>query len=127
MLIVLGVAMVAGRFLCAFLSVSRPVHSQFLVVEGWLPPSSVWQAANLIKAGHYQRVFTSGGPAGDEWGTSPTDTYAELAARRLIKLGIPGDLVQAAPSSVDRRDRTYYSAVALKAWGPGPQFQGEFF
>ena len=116
LLVVLGLAMVSGRFLCSFLSVSSPVRSEFLVVEGWLPPSAVWQATKLIKAGHYQKVFTSGGPAGDEWGTSPTDTYAGLAARRLIKLGIPGDLVQAVPSSVERKDRTYYSALALRAW-----------
>ncbi len=44
-----------------------------------------------------ESFLTSGGPAGDEWGTSPTDTYAELAARRLIKLGIPGDLCSGLP------------------------------
>jgi hypothetical protein len=108
--------MFTARFLCSFLSVSRPVSGQFLVVEGWLPPSAVWQAAQLIKGGHYQKVFTSGGPAGDEWGTSPTDTYAELAARRLVKLGVSSELVQAAPSRIDHKDRTYFSAVALKAW-----------
>lgn len=115
-LLLLGLVLLAGRSLCSFLSVSRPVHSEFLVLEGWLPPSSLWQAAEMIKTGHYRKVLTSGGPAGDEWGTSPTDTYAELAARRLVKLGIPGDLIQAVPSTVGRKDRTYFSAVAVQAW-----------
>jgi len=99
-----------------FLSVNAPTHSDTLVIEGWIPPAPLYAAANMIKNGHYRMVITSGCLASDEWGISTNDTYADLAAMRLLKAGVDPKLILPIPSHVARKDRTYHSALAIKQW-----------
>jgi hypothetical protein len=87
-----------------------------LVVEGWLPKQGLAQTVALVHTDGYRRVFTTGTVAKDDWNARPGETYAELAAERLLKLGLPGNLVQAVPCAEERKDRTYNSALAVKNW-----------
>ena len=80
------------------------------------PPFCLQQAAALCKTGAYPRIFATGCTVVNEWGVPPGTTYAELGARRLLSLGLSGAQLQAVPSRVQRKDRTYYSALALKEW-----------
>jgi len=70
-----------------------------------------------IQAGHYQKVFTTGGPiAGSDGATNDFNTSASVGAEWLVRAGVPAGMVQMVPSHVAGRDRTYSSALALREW-----------
>jgi hypothetical protein len=112
----LGGVLAAKVFLYPFLAVTHRASGEFLVVEGWVPPYCLREVATIAKAGQYRRIFTTGGPALEEWGVPPGETYAAVAAQRLALLGVSNSLLQPVPARGDRRDRTYNSALALKKW-----------
>jgi hypothetical protein len=116
LLLCIGVVAAAIYGLYPFLAVASPVKSDILVVEGWLPKSGLAQTVALVKTADYRRVITSGTAAEDDWNARPDETYAELGAERLVLLGLDSNLVQAVPSTVERKDRTYNSALAVKYW-----------
>ena len=116
LLLCLGVALAALTGLYPFLAIASPVKSDFLVVEGWLPRYALTQTVALVKTQGYRTVITSGTPAQDDWNARPGETYAELAAERLLVLGLASNLVQAVPCLEEQRDRTYNSALAVKNW-----------
>ena len=116
LLLCLGFALAAAKGLYPFLAAGRPVESDTLVVEGWLPKYGLEQSVALVRTEGYRRVITSGTKTEDDWNARPDETYAELAAERLIQLGLDSNIVQAVPSAEDRKDRTYNSAVAVKNW-----------
>jgi hypothetical protein len=116
LLLCLGVALAAIAGLYPFLAIASPVKSEFLLVEGWLPRCALTQTVALVKTEDYRKVITSGTPAKDDWNARPGETYAELAAERLIMLGLSSNLVQAVPCAEERKDRTYNSALAVKNW-----------
>ena len=78
---------------------------------------SLKAAVAEIQAGHYEKVYTTGGPiAGSDGATNDFNTSASIGAEWLVKAGVPAELVQMVPSHVAGRDRTYSSAVALREW-----------
>jgi len=99
-----------------FLAVTEKVKGEYLVVEGWIPPETLKYAVAEYKAGGYKKILTSGGIVHDRFNFGARVTYADWAASDLAKLGVPGNMVQAVPCWVTRRDRTYSSALAVKAW-----------
>jgi hypothetical protein len=100
-----------------FLALTRPVHCSVLVVEGWMSSGELRNAATRFWADGYQMIYTTGGPLDDvEEELDSKETYAAYAAAQLCGWGIPKDQVQAAPSFVWRKDRSYSSAVALREW-----------
>lgn len=104
------------RFAYPFLAVTDRVHGRFLIVEGWIPPETLKDAVAEFNKGGYQMIITSGGVVRDHLHFDEKTTYANWAASDLRKLGISNDLVQAVPCWNARRDRTYSSALAVKAW-----------
>jgi uncharacterized SAM-binding protein YcdF (DUF218 family) len=93
------------------------VDAKVLVVEGWLDQYTFPLAAGEFKAGGYTRAFTTGGPVVGSGGyTTDYQTEAHVGASRLEAAGVPGDLVRMIPSHVWNRNRTYYSALALRDW-----------
>jgi uncharacterized SAM-binding protein YcdF (DUF218 family) len=101
----------------AFLAMNQPLPTNVLVVEGWVHDYGVEGAVRAFKTGQYERVFTTGGPVEGYGPTSSLyDTDAYQSARRLRKAGIPEAVVQSVPSLFVGRDRTYNSALALRAW-----------
>ncbi len=120
-----GLAVLSGGCLVClgiypFLAVTHRVDSNVLVVEGWMDQYAFPLAANEFNTSHYARVFTTGGPVVGSGGyTTDYQTEAHVGAGRLKDAGVPGGLVQMVPSRVWNRNRTYYSAVALRDWFQG--------
>jgi uncharacterized SAM-binding protein YcdF (DUF218 family) len=100
-----------------FLAETQRVDSNSLVVEGWIHEYAAQLAVKEFKEGHYERVFTTGGPV-EGSGAYTTDAYtlASVGAGRLKKAGVPPESLQMVPSRVMDRDRTFGSAVALRNW-----------
>ena len=99
----------------SFLAVNQLVGARLLVVEGWIGPAALDQAIDVFRAGHYERVATTGGSI-DQWPTPVHGTYAELAADYLKQHGLAQAAITAVPSPSVARDRTYTSAVVIRDW-----------
>jgi uncharacterized SAM-binding protein YcdF (DUF218 family) len=100
-----------------FLAVTHRLDAHVLVVEGWIHDYAIQAAAKEFVAGSYQQVFTTGGPVTGSGGyTWDPDTSASVGAGQLRKAGLRPEFLQMVPSHVIGRDRTYYSAAALRDW-----------
>lgn len=100
-----------------FLAVTHRENSKILVVEGWVHQFAINAAVVEFKKGHYDRVFVTGGPVVGTGGYSNDyNTEASVGANLLKTAGIPNNALQMVPSHVWNRNRTYYSAVALRDW-----------
>jgi hypothetical protein len=100
-----------------FLAVTHREDSKILVVEGWVHQFVIDAAVKEFKTGHYDRVFVTGGPVIGTGGYSNDyNTEASVGADLLRTAGIPDKCLQMVPSRVWNRNRTYYSAVALRDW-----------
>lgn len=117
LLLVIGVATSIFYCIYPFLAVTQRTNTGTLVVEGWIQEYAIRAAINEFKSGHYEKVFTTGGPISGMGGyTNDYNTSASLAAGRLRAAGLDPNLIQMVPSRVSERDRTYSSAVALRDW-----------
>ena len=118
--LVLLVALVGGlwvRLVQPFLAQTRRVDARVLVVEGWVQQYVLRAAIAEFHAGHYDKIYTTGGPiVGCNGYVNDFNTYASVGAEELVKQGLPARLVQMVPSHVNGRDRTYSAAVALRAY-----------
>lgn len=116
----LFVLLAAGSLLVniySFLAVTHRVDTRVLVVEGWAHDYAIAASVEEFKTGHYPRIYATGGPVTGSGGyTTDYDTSAHVGEGQLKKAGIPAESVQMVPSHVMGRDRTYYSAVALRDW-----------
>ena len=100
-----------------FLAVTHRQAAKILVVEGWVRPFAIRAAVKEFQTGHYDRVFVTGGPISGSGGYSNDyNTEASVGADSLKKAGIPNDALQMVPTHVWNRNRTYYSALALRDW-----------
>lgn len=100
-----------------FLAVTERVNTNVLVVEGWVHEYAIRAAIDEFNAGHYERLFTTGGPIVGTGGyTNDYNTSASVGAGRLKAEGFSPDLIQMAPSQVSGRDRTYSAGRALRDW-----------
>jgi hypothetical protein len=106
----------AVRSVYPFLAVTQPVGASVLVVEGWLGREELDSAIAIFKAGGYQQIVTTGGPL-QSWPRTPTDsTAAHRAAEYLKRRGLATVPITPAPSPLTLRDRTYTSALMVRAW-----------
>jgi hypothetical protein len=99
-----------------FLAVTERTKADVLVVEGWLPNYALEECISEFHAGHYRLLMTVGGEILSGTNIDPGDNLASYAAARLKWLGLPPQFVQAVPSPVKYRDRTFGSALALRRW-----------
>jgi hypothetical protein len=118
--ITLGLAMIVTLFFGVrpFLAVtSREETAKILVVEGWVHDFALDAAVKEFTAGAYRQIFVTGGPVDGQGGyINDFHTYASIGAEKLKQRGLSTDLVQMTPSHIIGKDRTYYSAVALRNW-----------
>jgi hypothetical protein len=104
------------RSIYPFLAVTEPVGASVLVVEGWLGQKELDGAIDVFRAGGYERIVTTGGPLHTWPESSPDSTYAHRAADYLRRHG-PGTVpITPAPSPITHQDRTYNSALMVRAW-----------
>ncbi len=120
--LVLAVIILAGFWLFltqvhSFLATTHRVPAKVLVVEGWVNKYGIDAAIQEFKTGEYEQVITTGGPL-EGMGNSSSiyNTEAYQSAGLLKKAGLPPELVQCAPALFVGKDRTYNSALALRAW-----------
>ena len=100
-----------------FLAETRRVEARILVVEGWVHPYAIRAAVGEFRTGSYERIFTTGGPVVGNGGyVNDFQTAANVGTDLLKKEGIPNNMLQAVPTRVLGRDRTYSSALALRNW-----------
>jgi hypothetical protein len=112
----LGLLLGLQRGIYGFLAVNDRRGGDCLVVEGWISASELREAWSLFQKGSYQKIIVSGGPVKDQWDTDLKVTFADWGVSKLIRLGVPTNLIQRVPSWVEQKDRTYYSAVAVRDW-----------
>jgi uncharacterized SAM-binding protein YcdF (DUF218 family) len=99
-----------------FFAVVQPIAADVLVVEGWELDGNLERAAAEFRSRPYRYLLTTGARLDQGSYLSEYQTFAELAAATLIKIGIEPDRIIAVPSPQVRRNRTYASAVALQEW-----------
>jgi uncharacterized SAM-binding protein YcdF (DUF218 family) len=100
-----------------FLAQTERTDAKILVVEGWVHEYVVAVGAQEFAVGHYEKIYTTGGPiTGTDGATNVFNTSASVGAERLLHVGVPTAAVQMVPAHVVGRDRTYTSAVALRDW-----------
>jgi len=108
------VVIFAGRQLCAFLTVNAPVPGGVLVVEGWVPPYAAREAVEEFRRNHYQAIYATGEPLGDDTPFVGYASFADLTVAHLLKAGAAPETVHAVPAPFVGKDRTYTMASALK-------------
>ena len=111
-----GLFTVLVRSIHPFLAVNDPVQDGLLVVEGWAPDYVLGKALEELKRDHYEKIYVAGGPLDYGNYLISYQTFAQLGAATLIHMGVDSNLVQAVPAPHVRQDRTYASAVSLRAW-----------
>lgn len=99
-----------------FLAVTARVKPQVLVIEGWIPDYALVEGWTEFRERGYTTVLTVGGPFRSGVKLEPDDNYGELAAYKLRKMFGAQIPVQAVKCPPTRRDRTFTSALAIKAW-----------
>ena len=89
-----------------------------LVVEGWMQAPDLLQAVAVLRAGHYERVLTTGGPIVDTWadGGKRWPNFAERSADFLRAHGVTSVPVIAVETPDVSKDRSYLSAVRVRNW-----------
>ena len=116
-LVLIGMAGLSTYTAYPFLAVTHRVNADTLVVEGWIQPYAIRAAVSEFQAGHYERVFTTGGPVAGMGGyTNDYNTSATQAAAQLQAEGLSANVIRAVPARISERDRTYSAARALRDW-----------
>lgn len=120
-LLIAATALVVGAWVFVanihpYLSVTeRAAGASILVVEGWVPDSTLETHLKDFKPGEpYNYICTTGSTLPRGHYLSEFKTFADLTAKTLEQLGVPRDRIIIAPSESKNKDRTYYSALAFK-------------
>lgn len=111
---VLAVAVLRGAY--PFLALNDPAPGGILVVEGWVPDYALAAAGAEFRRHPYAKLLVTGIPLEHGAPLSEYKNYAHLGAATLIQLGLSTNDIQAVPAPLTRRDRTYATALSLKAW-----------
>jgi hypothetical protein len=96
----------------SFLSFTQRSPADVLVVEGWIGRPGIRAAVAEFEQRGYQYIVTAGGLTSGRWEDEPT-SYAEMAAREMIRLGVPKEKIIVAAAKHTESRRTFESAVAV--------------
>jgi hypothetical protein len=102
------------RWACVFLTVNDPAPGGVLVVEGWMSPPDAKIALTEFQRGTYSGLYVTGEPIDKGSPLDSYDSYAEMTADVLRRLGADSATLHAVPAPKAVRDRTYSTALALK-------------
>jgi len=101
-----------------FLSLSRPVNADVLVVEGWLFEYMLDSAAKEIQKSNYKYIVTTGikenYPKHSRY--YGFKNQADYCKDQLRIRGIDPSIIYAISSSWVDSNRTYHTASAIKSW-----------
>ncbi|MBW4562139.1 MAG: YdcF family protein [Mojavia pulchra JT2-VF2] len=114
---VVAVIIFAITHIHPFLAVNSPIKSaEVLVVEGWLPDDALQEALAEFKSGNYRQIVTTGGTLEQGSYLIEYNSFAEVSAATLKKLGLAPDKVIAVPAPFVIKDRSYASAAEFGRW-----------
>lgn len=99
-----------------YLSPTAPVETKVMVLEGWLDDFAIEEAYAIYQNQKYDLIITTGGPLDIGYLATHYITTAELAKITLLQLGMDSTKIFAVARKHILKDRTYQSAIALKAW-----------
>ena len=93
----------------------RAEGAKILVIEGWISDVALAQQLEGFEPGEpYDHIFTTGSALPKGYYLSEYRSYAELTAKTLEHLGVPGEHIIVAATDHKTSDRTYQCAVAFK-------------
>jgi uncharacterized SAM-binding protein YcdF (DUF218 family) len=95
-----------------YLAVTNRARADILVVEGWIGRNGIRAAADEFERGHYRYIVASGGLTSGRWVDKP-ESYAEMAAAEMIRLGIPKERIVVAISENTESHRTFATAISV--------------
>jgi hypothetical protein len=96
----------------SFLAETDRVPADTLVVEGWIGRSGLRAAVDEFWRGGYLYIVATGGLTSGRWEDQP-QSYAEMAGRELLRLGVSKERLLVARSENTEKYRTFESAVAV--------------
>jgi uncharacterized SAM-binding protein YcdF (DUF218 family) len=96
----------------SFLASTHRVPADVLVVEGWIGREGIRAAVAEFKHGGYQKIVSSGGLTSGLWEDQPA-SFAEMAAREMIRLHVPKEKIIVATADYTESHRTFESAIAV--------------
>lgn len=100
-----------------FLSPNEPVSSSLMVVEGFLPDYALENTMELFISGNYSHLVITGKEREKGAHLDQYTNDGEFTAAILLEMGFDaGKLTVAATDTDIRKDRTYESALAVRAW-----------
>ncbi len=110
----LAVALVSYiTFVISFLSITKRVDADVLVVEAWIPPYQFRSAAEEFRRGHYSRLIVSG-----QQKNSPEDQDSFIVVKEislhLEELGVPRNALIACVAPYAQWRRTANMARAVR-------------
>lgn len=85
-----------------------------LVVEGWIDSAGIAAAAREFREGGYRYVVATGGYSAEEGDPDRWGSYAEVAARVLLRSGVPESKIVLAPAEFSESQRTFEAARAVR-------------
>lgn len=115
-LVALGLLLAGHRFAYPFLALNCPLRGEVLVVEAWIPVHTLHLAAAEFTEGGYRRVLIVRPLYEGEKGVVHGRHTAEYAATVLERCGVPESSLQIVYFEGSQNDRTYHSALGVKAW-----------
>jgi hypothetical protein len=102
-----------------FLAITERVLARVLVIEGWMQPSAMKQAAAEFRSGQYNQVLLIQ-PVFDLKDQYEPGRYCRKWVEALfVQQGVPKEQMATLFPSVAMKDRTYHSALAVKEWLAG--------
>jgi len=111
-----GIVIALAKGIHPFLAVNTPQNARYLAVEGWVPDYALVEAMEYFKEKGYERLLTTGGQFKGAFEHDEDDTYAHLAAFKLKGFGMDAARLTVVPARLTGRDRTYTTALAVRAW-----------
>ncbi|MEA3210946.1 MAG: hypothetical protein QOE70_4003 [Chthoniobacter sp.] len=98
----------------SFLAVNDSLPGEVLVLEGWAPDYTCAEALAEFRRSPYRALCVTGGPLEEGAPLAAYETFAELGAAILEKMGCDPKILHRVPAPLVRQDRTYTSALFLK-------------
>jgi hypothetical protein len=83
-------------------------------VEGWIGREGVRGAVAEFEHGGYQYIVSAGGLTSGRW-EDQRESNAEMAAREMIRLGVPKERIIVATAEYTEGRRTFESAITASA------------
>jgi len=111
-----GLIFGALRGIHPFLAVTDAVPADVLIIEGWIPPSTMREAATEFQRGGYHHLVLLR-PIVDVADKYQSGRYTgDYMANLLQEAGVPAAAETTLFPVVAQKDRTFHSALAARQW-----------